>query len=41
MMNSKREIGSIVNEIKNKINQEIVDKTFFFKKEILQEKIKY
>ncbi len=37
--NSKREIGSIVNEIKNKINKEIVDRTQFFKKQILQEKI--
>ena len=36
---SKREIGSIVNEIKNKINKEIVDRTQFFKKQILQEKI--
>ena len=31
---SKREIGSLVNEIKNKINQEIVVKTQLFKKEI-------
>ena len=37
--NSKREIGSIVNEIKNKINNEIIDRTQFFKKQILQEKI--
>ena len=37
--NSKREIGSIVNEIKNKINKEIVDRTQFFKKQILEEKI--
>ena len=36
---SKREIGSIINEIKNKINKEIVDRTQFFKKQILQEKI--
>jgi phenylalanyl-tRNA synthetase alpha chain len=39
--NSKREIGSLVNEIKNKINQEIVDKTLFFKKRNPSRKIKY
>ena len=36
---SKREIGSLVNEIKNKINQQIIDKALFLKKEILQEKL--
>ena len=38
--NSKREIGSLINEIKNNINQLIVEKSIFFKKQLLLEKIK-
>ena len=36
---SKREIGALVNEIKNKINHLIIDKKSFFKTEILNEKL--
>ena len=38
--NSKREIGSLINEIKNNINQLIVEKSLFFKKQLLLEKVK-
>ena len=36
---SKREIGALVNEIKNKINHLIIDKKSFFKTQILNEKL--
>ena len=36
---SKREIVALVNDLKNKINQLIIDKKAFFKTQILNEKL--
>ena len=36
---SKREIGALVNDIKNKINQLIIEKKSFFKTQILNKKL--
>ena len=36
---SKREIGALVNDLKNKINKLIIEKKGFFKTEILNEKL--